>query len=368
MGAEDFAEEGRRATFLGADYAAGRRRQVWHRHSQAAKRIKAAKKRRWRVNRFWLAAGDRARKVARTGLIPQAGFGTAITGLSNADLEELRRLQETGTGGRRRGRSMARQRLVDGDPAAELATAPIVEWAKEVRSMHHREKGALTRGEIATYWQAAKARKVKRWADTKGPADVTKLSLERINWQWPSPWMFKDERGLELDMTIATPALLQWHLAARRRRQLEAQVGKALATRGWQETGQAVSSAVARRMLAEQRLDKGSKGIIRSLALGSWWTTGGWAKAGYKIDDKCPLCQSVHEDDTIWHRLWRCPATKDLRQTPAMTKVTKRALQAGPKHLLYSTGLLANPEATAPGPSEVDLGDQLAGEAPWQPD
>ena len=183
---------------------------------------------------------------------------------------------------------MARQRLVDGDPAAELATAPIVEWAKEVRAMHHRAKGALTRGEIATYWQAAKARKVKRWADTKGPADVTKLSLERINWQWSSPWMFKDERGLELDMTIATPALLQWHLAASRRRQLEVQVGKALATRCWQETGQAVSSAVARRMLAEQRLDKGSKGIIRSLALGSWWTTGRWAKAGYKVDDKVP--------------------------------------------------------------------------------
>ena len=113
---------------------------------------------------------------------------------------------------------------------------------------------------MATYWQAAKARQVKRWADTRGPADVTKLSLDRISWQWLKPWAYLNEQGMELDLTIATPALLQWHLAASRRRQLEAQVSKAMAARGWQETGKAVSSAVARRLLAERRRDKGSNG------------------------------------------------------------------------------------------------------------
>ena len=36
--------------------------------------------------------------------------------------------------------------------------------------------------------------------------------------------------------------------------------------------------------------------------------------------------------------------------------------------MLYSTGLVANPEATAPGPSELDLGEHLRGEQPWEAD
>ena len=138
-----------------------------------------------------------------------------------------------------------------------------------------------------------------------------------------------------------------------------------MSSRGWTETGQAISSAVARRILAETRHDAGSKGIVRSLAIGSWWTTGRWSRAGHQIDNRCPLCGSCHEDDTVWHRLWRCPATADLRQSEEMAKVTMRARQAGPRSVLYSTGLVANPAASAPGPADAALGDWLHGEEPW---
>ena len=121
VGAEDFPEEGRRATFLGADFAAGRRRHTWKKGSQLAKRLKAAKQRQARLHRVWKATGHRANKIAVTGLLPQAGFGSAITGFSGKELDDLRRLQETGTGGRRRGRNLLRQRLVDGDMAMQIA-------------------------------------------------------------------------------------------------------------------------------------------------------------------------------------------------------------------------------------------------------
>ena len=55
VGAEHFNEQGQWATVLGADFAAGRRRQQWQKHSQTTKRIKAAKMRRGRVNRLRLA-------------------------------------------------------------------------------------------------------------------------------------------------------------------------------------------------------------------------------------------------------------------------------------------------------------------------
>ena len=169
-------EQGRRATFLGADFAAGRPRRTWHSTSQSQKRFKAAGRHQGRVLRLWRSAGNRASKIARTGLLPQAGFGAAIAGLSDKDLDQLRRLQETGTGGRRRGRNMNRQRLVDGDLAATMAWAPILEWAKEIQATHRQDTGACTRGEIAEFWLLAKRRGTRRWADVTGPIDATWLS------------------------------------------------------------------------------------------------------------------------------------------------------------------------------------------------
>ena len=72
-----------------------------------------------------------------------------------------------------------------------------------------------------------------------------------------------------------------------------------MAATGWEDAWQALSSAVARRILAERRHDASSKGIARSLAIGSWWTTGRWHTAGYLIDDRCPLCANAHEADSI---------------------------------------------------------------------
>ena len=198
----------------------------------------------------------------------------------------MRQLQEAGAGGRRRGRSMAKQRLVDGDPAADLAAASILEWVKEVQAMRRHEPGALPLKDLAMYWQAAKTRKVTRWVDTRGPADVIRLSLLRWGWAWPTPWSFVNEQGVELDIMVAFPALVQWHLRQTCRRQLEEQVSKAMAKRGWTEAGQALSSAVVRRILAERRHDAGRKGIAQSLAMGSWWTTSRWHRAGYQVDNR----------------------------------------------------------------------------------
>ena len=321
LGAEALSEEGRRATFLGADFAAGRRRRTWQQSSQFKKRLWAAGQRKQRVLRLWKAAGNRASKIAKAGLLPQAGLGTAITGLSNTSLDELRRFQEVGTGGRRRGRNMYRQRLVGGDMASLIAAEPILEWAREAQAMSRAQAGSLTRGELTTIWLAGNKRRVTRWADTKGPVDVTRLTVQRHRWQWTAPWLMVNDIGHELDLTVASPRLVKWHLKESIRRQQEAKVGKDMATKGWTDTGQSLSSAIVRRVLNEAKHNNAGKGIARAVAIGNWWTTGCRSKAGYQIDNKCPLCGSTEDDDSIWHRLWRCPATKDLRQQPGIAKV-----------------------------------------------
>ena len=50
-----------------------------------------------------------------------------------------------------------------------------------------------------------------------------------------------------------------------------------------------------------------------------------------------------------------------------MSTVVARALAAGPSSAIYSTGLVPNPDATAPGPSIEHLGDQIGQEPPWDP-
>ena len=197
---------------------------------------------------MWQAAGFRAKRIANTGLIPQSGFGVAITGLSDKDLDEMRRIAEAAAGGRRKGCSLERRRLLEGDPAGELAAAPILEWAKEVRAARRRDLGACSGEELAAFWEASRRRAPKRWADSRGPVDVVRLSLRRLGWSWPTPWTMRSDQGTGLDVRTATPKLLEWNLRQTHRRQLEQQVCKAMARRGWEGCGRAVSSMVPRRL------------------------------------------------------------------------------------------------------------------------
>ena len=114
---------------------------------------------------MWRATGHRMRRIAATGLLPQGGFGASITGLSDEDLDAMRRIAEMATGGRSRGRSMKRRRLVDGDQAEEWAAAPVLEWAKEVRAARRRDLGACTWSELATFWDRCRRRAVSRWSE-----------------------------------------------------------------------------------------------------------------------------------------------------------------------------------------------------------
>ena len=203
--------------------------------------------------------------------------------------------------------------------------------------MVRQQAGCLSRGEMAEYWSKGQQRQTSRWANSKGPVDVIRLTLKRLHWTWPRPWVFCTDLQQELDLTMATPRLVKWHIKEAIRRLGEQAVSKDFASKQWEGAGQAVSSAAIRRVLRETEHSNAGKGIARAIALGSWWTTGRWAKAGYQIDDRCPLCGSLHEADSVWHRLWRCPATQDLRQSEEMKEITKTVSYT---HLTLPTILL----------------------------
>ena len=118
----------------------------------------------------------------KTGLLPQAGYGSCIVGLDDADLAALRRVAELGE--RRPGRSQHRLRLVDGDPAGDVSDGPILEWAREVRAAQQRQPGAFNVLQLQAIWSGMCSRQVAKWADARGPVDAASLSLARWNWRW----------------------------------------------------------------------------------------------------------------------------------------------------------------------------------------
>ena len=97
---------GRRATFLGADFAAGRARASWKRWSQRRRRLRTVFLRRARVARLRAGGGGvRTKLLASAGIIPQGAYAADITGLDDAEWRDLRLSSLAASGGHGGGRS-----------------------------------------------------------------------------------------------------------------------------------------------------------------------------------------------------------------------------------------------------------------------
>eukprot|EP00959_Pyramimonas_sp_CCMP1952_P195157 4080861-Pyramimonas_sp.AAC.1 len=65
-------------------------------------------------------------------------------------------------------------------------------------------------------------------------------------------------------------------------------------------------------MLQSSKWTPREKGSMKALACSAVWTKSRARSAGYDQGDVlCELCGGA--DDTLLHRLWRCPACEDIR-------------------------------------------------------
>ena len=120
------------ACFLGGGFAAGMPRIKWSPRSMQRQRFRYIHARRHRFRRLRVAVGPRTRVLATTGIVPGAGYGIEIYGISDTELttaQQLAACVETPSAG---GRSLTRLRLVRADPTVSLAIASILRWACEV--------------------------------------------------------------------------------------------------------------------------------------------------------------------------------------------------------------------------------------------
>ena len=74
------------------------------------------------------------------------------------------------------------------------------------------------------------------------------------------------------------------------------------------------------------------------------------ASKGYLVDVKCKLCND--ESDTIYHRLYCCPAVSAERKQCAKTSFLREARAAGSDSQLFTRGWFPHP-----GDSLLPTGD-----------
>ena len=338
------------ATNLGFESTAGRARaRTTQKKTSTQKRWTTCWLRKSRVKRLARQNKEAAEGVFRAGLVPSMTFGSQLWGADDAQIEQWQRLYKATTGGRQ-GKSKTLYLLLAKDPTAKAATGPV-------RTLAEMLWEAAIGGQATQYSRVRQAWVLMQTWDTKtpwkqlrGPAAAAAASLHRIGWKAGQfPTLIDEENRHHNVLGIGPKALgslldQAWH--RRLRKQAAAKQGlpngqeidlhharQIIKAGGLQEVqdddllqpdeGRAdghKAQCRCPRCVDPVKLQEAKQRQRRLTATARNFVTGGiWDKprlraGGYDVPDaemKCDLCESP---DSLEHRLWHCPATKDLRQ------------------------------------------------------
>ena len=205
----------------------------------------------------------------------------------------------------------------------------------------------MTLGQLHTAWEAGEHRAVREWKSARGPVDAARLTASRLGWQWPQPWELIDDLGVTLHLAEISPRMLRKLGEAAARRQLERQVSASLQRQGWRAERGPVTAAAVQRVLAGKKLTEVEKGSLRAVVCSAVWPAARLAAAGYATSAQCTRCGKAK--DTIFHRVWECESTADLRV--GHDQLVKEAKEQGESHPTFGLGgLMVNPSEHKPGP------------------
>ena len=58
------------------------------------------------------------------------------------------------------------------------------------------------------------------WKEVRGLVGAMRLTLDRIGWKWPSPFVFTNDLGETIDARNMAPKMVQWHVEQTHSRQI----------------------------------------------------------------------------------------------------------------------------------------------------
>ncbi len=362
---------------LGIDFGAGKKRKYHGPRAIRKVRLRRAAARRMRLRRIRKVVGNRAKKIFTTGVLPDAAWGAAVNGLDDGEAHRLRQVAAVAVGPKARGRSLHMTMLVAGVPTWRAEVAPLLQLAREVwrAASGQARPGDMRLPDLAAAWRSIEPKNLvrdsgnttrRKWTDVRGPMGAAWLTLHRLAWSWTSPFVLHDDRGIEVSLIRNSPATIAKMLHAAVARQLERGVAAKWAVRRPEFQGRRICVEHILPLLnGGKSMSRWLQGIARSVICGAAWTFSRAADRGYDVPDVCPLCGAA--GDTVFHRVWRCPCTKEARSATAPEWLRKEAARADPNNVFWTTGVCPHPADTWPLPSDnmdaiIDAGDLVEGE------
>ncbi len=325
-------------------------------------------------------------KVYRVGVERAGTYGAEVWGLSDTEVNRLRRLAATTLRPVGRGRSLALTLLMAGAPSAMAELSPVIQYHRIVwKGLTNRENSkmrGISLGSIAKWWHdtekyagelvdAARYRDgeghgaadaggkkgarqergpTKAWRNVKGPLGAAHLTLARMNWRFVNPFVIEDDRGYEVPLTTMSPAMVKDLLLDGARRCLERRVGRKWATRDPQFIGRGVCVDLALREIGRKGCGMTRKeiGAYRSATCGALMTYSRATAEGYDVHNLCPLCGEA--GDTVHHRTYKCVKTRQAVLEKVPRWFYDEAGRKAPHERFWTTAMIPHPGDTVPPP------------------
>jgi hypothetical protein len=339
----------------------------------AAKRLRKAAVRAARV-RSLAQADPHARKLTRTGVLPQASYGTPALGAAPSHIQSLRRTAALATGlARKGGCTTALLHWEFGgsaDPGLSTPLAQLGAWFDLWTSAAEPLRARLRRAWLRALPALRPAR--SRWARVRGPLGATVATLLDLGWRpiaadiWLTP--AGDESCQLLGVPFARPHILQRIRETTLLRSWGAAATHHLG-QGLEEGPPSLHVALREAQAARRRGDFLRSRAIDLVAIGATWTQERLIRghslpslvrppplAGERgISPLCPRCGERSE--TSFHRYWACPANA-LIPDPAVSSsqhLSERAAVEWDKHAcLWGRGLLPFTRWHSPSPDPTE--------------
>ncbi len=350
----------------GIDYAPGRKRSQHGGGTKRKTRMTRLRRKAKRVEKLRAIAGKRTPAVFVTGPLPEAAYGAAVNGLTDQEVLALRRAAAHAFSPRARGRSLKRLTLLVGIPTWKAEVEIVLQDAKEVWHavlLGHKEPstGQMTLPQIAQIWHAIDASAAiagdgnrRVWGNTRGPITSLHLTLHRISWKMVSPYVMHDDNGDEIILTKTSPKLLAQMLRASVTRQLQRELGKAVANIGGAFAGRRLATEhISSQLRSDRKLNALDKASYMAVACNAVMTHDKAVKAGYLVANRCPLCGCG--PDTMFHRIWKCQhagaiAARDACAPTWLQREVDREIGAA-ANIFWVTGFIPHPGDIWPRPN-----------------
>ncbi len=383
---------GGHATNLGFNLYGGRRR-TKKKGNGRGKRLLGAFARRHRIaSMAGVLSRRQLRAVYTAGVAPSGDYEAAVNGLTDGEVLLLRRTAAAAVAPRGRGRSLTMALLLAELPTWCSELAPALQFGRAV----WRASTGATRGndldlaELARAWAdlndggyfgkllkakphasyGAGGASARHWNNCRGPIGAMALSLDRVRWSIKDAFTWLDDWGQEVQLTTTSPALLKILLKEAALREAQRKVASTWAMDDGSFAERRVCTDILDRVLRTGRqLTPLEKGALASTAAGALWTRDRAYKAGYDVENTCPLCGA--QGDTAHHRVWCCPATAAAR-AKLPTWIIDEARGAPSSSHFWTTGVFPHPGDTCPRPSstliaecEDAMGEDIVGITNW---